>query len=230
MQVIPPGDYVMGSPEARDMNRPNEGPAHLVSIAYPFALGVHEVSFDQWDACREDGVCQHRGADERFGRGSRPAISLSLEDAEQFLTWLSDKTGHSYRLPTEAEWEYAAAAGTSSLYYWGDEVGKFNAVCESCGTKWDNKRSAPTGTFPPNPFGLHDILGNAWEWTADCWNESYVGAPTDGSAWTEGDCTGHAMRGGAWFSFPVNLRTTTRFRGVVDNRYLSKGLRVARDF
>ncbi|MEM9439942.1 MAG: formylglycine-generating enzyme family protein [Pseudomonadota bacterium] len=230
MQVIPPGDFLMGSPNAVDMNRPNEGPVHPVTIAYPFALGVHEISFDQWDACRADGVCLNRGADERFGRGSRPAISLSLADAKQFLVWLSDKTGHTYRLPTEAEWEYAARAGTTTLYYWGDEIGKSNAVCESCGTKWDNKRSAPTGSFPPNPFGLHDILGNAWEWTADCWNESYAGAPSDGSAWQDGDCTGHVMRGGAWFSFPVNLRTTTRFRGVVGNRYLSKGLRVARDF
>ncbi len=230
MQVIPRGSYLMGSPNAVDMNRPNEGPVHPVTIANPFALGVHEISFDQWDACRADGVCRNRGADERFGRGSRPAISLSLDDAKQFLTWLSEKTGHAYRLPTEAEWEYAARAGSTTLYYWGDEVGKANAVCESCGTKWDNKRSAPTGSFPSNPFGLHDILGNAWEWTADCWNESYDGAPSDGSAWVEGDCSGHVMRGGAWFSFPVNLRTTTRFRGVVDNRYLSKGLRVARDF
>lgn len=230
MQVIPRGTYRMGSPNAVAMNRPNEGPVHPVTIAYPFALGVHEVSFDQWDACRADGVCRNRGADEHFGRGNRPAISLSLDDAKQFLAWLSEKTGHAYRLPTEAEWEYAARAGTTTLYYWGDTVGKANAVCESCGTKWDNKRSAPTGSFPPNPFGLHDILGNAWEWTADCWNESYDGAPSDGSAWMEGDCTGHVMRGGAWFSFPVNLRTTTRFRGVIDNRYLSKGLRVARDF
>lgn len=230
MQVIPPGEFLMGSPIATEMNRPNEGPVHPVTIAYPFALGVHEVSFDQWDACRADGVCQNRGADERFGRGSRPAISLSLNDAKQFLAWLSGKTGHTYRLPTEAEWEYAARAGTTTLYYWGDEIGKSNAVCESCGTKWDNKRSAPTGSFPANPFGLHDILGNAWEWTADCWNESYAGAPSDGSAWQDGDCKGHVMRGGAWFSFPVNLRATTRFRGVVNNRYLSKGLRVARDF
>jgi len=230
MQVIPPGDFVMGSSKAVDSNRPNEGPAHRVSIAYPFAFGAYEITFDQWDACHADGVCEYRGADERFGRGSRPAISLSLNDAHQFLTWLSDKTGHSYRLPSEAEWEHAAGAGSTTAYYWGDEIGKLNAACENCGTKWDNRRSAPTGTFPANPFGLYDILGNAWEWTADCWNDSYEGAPVDGSAWQEGDCKGHAMRGGAWFSFPVNLRTTTRFRAVVDNRYLSKGLRVVRDF
>lgn len=230
MRIIPAGTYAMGARESEEINRPYEGPVHTVSIAYPFAIGVFEVTFDQWDACHADGACRYRGADERFGRGSRPAISLNLGDAAEFLDWLTAKTGITYRLPSEAEWELAARAGTTTSYYWGDQLGRANAVCEKCRTKWDNKKTAPTGSFPPNPFGLYDILGNAWEWTADCWGDGYVGAPTDGSAWRDGDCRGHVMRGGAWFSFPENVRSATRFRSVVSNRYLSKGLRVVRDF
>jgi len=230
MRIIAPGSFAMGARESEEINRPHEGPVHTVSISYPFALGVYEVTFDQWDACRADGACRHRGADERFGRGSRPAISLNLKDAMEFLAWVSQKTGVTYRLPSEAEWELAARAGTTTTYYWGDKLGRGNAVCEKCRTKWDNKKTAPTGSFPPNPNGLYDILGNAWEWTADCWSEGYQAAPVDGSASRSGDCRGHVMRGGAWFSFPENIRSATRFRSVVGNRYLSKGLRVVRDF
>lgn len=228
MTVLPAGAFTMGSPSDEPGRHGNEGPQRVVTLARPFAIGVYEVTFTEWDACVAAGGCHHPGADEEWGRGDRPAISLSWSDAQDFTGWLSAQTGQVYRLPSEAEWEYAARAGTTSAYYWGDGKGEGNTVCESCGSDWDNRRSAPVGSFPPNPFGLHDMLGNAWEWTEDCWNPGYAGAPSDGAPWLVGDCDGRVLRGGAWFSFPRNIRSAIRMRGVIDNRYLSKGFRVVR--
>ena len=204
--------------------RLSEGKFEKIGFRHWFGCGI-EVSFDQWDACRADGVCKNRGADERFGRGQRPAISLSLDDAKQFLAWLSDKTGHGYRLPTEAEWEYAAGAGTTTLYYWGDEIGKANAVCESCGTKWDNKRSAPTGSFPPNPFGLHDIVitpqlkreARFWDpvWTRALIRDALEDWPVD---WSRLSVAGLSIGGtGVWdflSTYPEDVWSAVSFSAV----------------
>ncbi len=228
MIAVPAGDFLMGSPSDEPGRHGNEGPQHTVRLARSFALGVHEVTFDQWDACVRAGGCLDAAADEGWGRGDRPVINVAWSDAQDYVRWLSALTGQTYRLPSEAEWEYAARAGTTTAYYWGDRQGSGHAVCERCGSEWDNRGTAPTGSFPPNPFGLHDMAGNAWEWTEDCWNPDYTGAPADGSPWLAGDCDGRVMRGGAWFSFPRNIRSAIRMRGVIDNRYLSKGFRVVR--
>jgi formylglycine-generating enzyme required for sulfatase activity len=139
---------------------------------------------------------------------------------------------HRYRLPTEAEWEYAARAGTTTRYWWGDELGKNNANCYGCGSQWDGKQTAPVGSFQPNAFGVHDMLGNTWEWVEDCWHENYDDAPKDGSAWGEqqgGDCARRVSRGGAWGLEPRNVRSATRNRDAPDLRDGTVGFRLAQD-
>ena len=137
-----------------------------------------------------------------------------------------------YRLPTEAEWEYAARAGTTTARWWGDGIGTGEANCNGCGSKWDGQLIAPVGTFGPNPFGLYDMLGNVWQWVEDCWHESYVGAPTDGSAWQSGDCGKRVLRGGSWSNVPIYIRSASRSRSVAaggDVDYSNyAGFRVAR--
>ena len=142
-------------------------------------------------------------ADERgWGRGRRPVINVSWEDAVAYTKWLSGQTGERCRLPSEAEWEYAARAGSVTKYSWGNEIGSNQANCDVCGSQWDGKQTAPVGSFDPNGWGLHDLHGNVWEWVQDCWNGSYQGAPTNGSAWESGDCSRRVLRGGSWnFTF-----------------------------
>jgi formylglycine-generating enzyme required for sulfatase activity len=137
-------------------------------------------------------------------------------------------TGRSYWLLTEAEWEYAARAGSTTAYFWGDQIGRGNANCNECDSRWDNQRTAPVGSFAPNQFGLYDIVGNVSQWVQDCWNADYVGAPTDGSAWTIGDCDNGVVRGGSWFNDPQNLRSADRFRNPRTLRNLSFGIRLGR--
>ena len=129
-------------------------------------------------------------------------INVSWEDAQSYVTWLSRETGESYRLPSESEWEYAARAGTATKYSWGNEIGVNRANCDGCGSRWDNQRTAPVGSFAPNGFGLYDMHGNVWEWVEDCWNGSYAGAPSDGGAWRSGDCAKRVLRGGSWGGNP----------------------------
>ena len=166
MVVIPAGSFEMGS------NSDYEGPVHRVSIARPFAIGRFEVTFDEWDNCVNAGGCTYRGRDQGWGRGNRPVIDVSWLDAKAFATWLSRKTGQSYRLPTEAEWEYAARGGTKSAFWWGNTAGSGRANCDDCGTD-AAKRTSPVGSYKPNPFGLYDTAGNAAEWVEDCWNNDY---------------------------------------------------------
>jgi formylglycine-generating enzyme required for sulfatase activity len=145
------------------------------------------------------------------------------------VEWLSRLTGRSYRLLTEAEWEYAARAGTATAYHWGDDIGKGNANCIGCGGEWDNKaKTAPVGSFAANSFGLYEIVGNVWQWVQDCYHEDYKGAPPDGSAWTEGDCRRRVVRGGSWLNDPLILRSANRNGGSADDRYLDLGFRVGR--
>ena len=222
MVALRGGEFEMGSAEF-----PFEKPQHKVTIK-PFAIGRHEVRFAEWDLCVAEGGCKHRPDDRGRGRGVRPVTDVSWSDAQQFVAWLSRKTGHRYRLPSEAEWEYAARGGTTSAFWWGDKPDSGRANCQGCGGS-SERRALPTASFPPNPFGLFDTSGNAAEWVEDCWNDSYRGAPKDGSAWTSGQCQYRVLRGGS-FDNPVRyVRSAARFRYDADVRYYANGFRVARD-
>jgi formylglycine-generating enzyme required for sulfatase activity len=219
--VLPAGQFEMGSRENF------EGPTHRVTIAKPFAIGRREVTFQEWDQCIATGGCKYRPDDHGWGRGYRPVIDISWLDAKDFLKWMSDKTGQTYRLPSEAEWEYAARAGKSTPYWWGADVGPGQANCRDCGT--GGTQTTPVGTFNANPFGLFDTAGNAAEWVEDCWNDNYRSAPLDGSAWTAGQCQLRVLRGGAFNSNSIYLRSPARFRYDYDVRYLANGFRVVRE-
>jgi formylglycine-generating enzyme required for sulfatase activity len=232
MVVVPAGSFMMGSPNTESVADTDEFPQHPVTIAEPFAVSKFELTFEDWDTCYELGGCRIRPDDYGWGRGDRPVIGVDWYDAQQYVTWLSKQTGKSYRLLSEAEWEYAARAGTTTAYSWGDDVkldGKTMANCFDCGSRWDDKETAPVGSFAPNAFGLNDMLGNVWEWVEDCYHESYDQAPKNGSAWTERDCKERVSRGGSWGDLPqVLLRTAFRLRTPPVNRYEGLGLRVGR--
>jgi formylglycine-generating enzyme required for sulfatase activity len=227
MTVIPPGDFLMGSPDGEAGRTGNEGPQHKVTIAKPFAVSIFDVTFDEWDACVSVGGCA-AVSDSGFGRGNMPVTNITWNDAKAYVTWLSTMTGKAYRLPTEAEWEYLARAGTTTTYYWGNELGKGNANCTVCGTQWDAKSPSPAGSFKPNPFGLYDVTGDVWQWLEDCFHNSYRGAPADGSAWTTGECILRTDRGGSWISNASNLRIAFRGSYAPGSRNYSLGLRVVR--
>ena len=227
MVVVPAGEFMMGSPTTEKGRLRNEGPQHSVTMAKPFAVSKFDVTFADWDACVSVGGCPRVG-DSGFGRGTMPVILVSWDDAQQYVAWLSKMTGKPYRLLSEAEWEYAARAGSTTAYFWGDEIGKGNANCLGCGSQWDNRQTSPVGSFKPNAFGLYDIAGNVWQWVQDCAHGNYVGAPTDGSAWTIGDCSQRVVRGGSWLYPPRFLRSATRYWLSTDNRIHNFGFRVGR--
>jgi formylglycine-generating enzyme required for sulfatase activity len=210
MVVVPAGKFTMGSPEDEQGRDEDEGPQHEVTIAKPFAVGRTEVTFAEWDACVTAGACA-KASDDTWGRGSRPVINVSWDNAKEYIAWLSRITGKEYRLLSEAEWEYAARADTTTTYSWGDEIAKDNANCDGCGSPWDDKQTAPVGSFKPNAFGLYDMHGNVDEWVEDVWHDNYRGAPVDGSAWLEGgDASLRVVRGGSWLDNPWNLRAASR--------------------
>lgn len=237
MVVIPGGAFAMGS--FREAARGNdEGPQHGVTLARKFAVGKYEVTFDEWDAyewdvCVATGVCPHRPSDNGWGRGRQPVIFVSWNDAQAYIAWLSNKSGQRYRLLSEAEWEYAARAGASTAYPWGDEPGTNRANLKDSGSQWSGKQPAPVGSFEANRFGLHDMIGNVHEWVQDCYHDAYTGAPLDGRAWEKGNCQGRVRRGGSWQYPQVLGRAATR--GWVRSSYASTlqvddtGFRVARD-
>lgn len=228
MVVLPAGEFMMGSAADEKDRYDNEGPQHRVTIAKPFAVSKFEVTFEQWDACTAFGPCVHP-PDSKMGRGTQPVINVTWDQAQQYVAWLSKMTGRSYRLLSEAEWEYAARAGTTTVFSWGDELGENNANCSGCGSEWDSRRTAPVGSFAPNKFGLYDMQGNVWEWVEDCLQPSYEGAPKDGSVWiAEGDCNIRIIRGGSWGGYPVGLRSALRFWFSVEDHSYDVGFRVAR--
>ncbi len=227
--VIPAGHFQMGSPSSEESRHGNEGPRHLVSIAAPLAVGRFAVTFGEWDACAAAGGCGKRHpADKGWGRGWRPVVNVSWDDAHQYVAWLSQYTGQPYRLLSEAEWEYAARAGSTTARYWGDSIGRKAANCNGCGSAWDGGRTAPVGSFPPNRFGLFDMLGNVWQWVEDCYHDDYNGAPVDGSAWTSGRCGYRMLRGGSWFTTSNHLRSAYRGGSSSSYRGDDQGFRVAR--
>jgi formylglycine-generating enzyme required for sulfatase activity len=175
------------------------------------------------------GDCKAGVSDSGFGRGRQPAINVTWKDAKQYVAWLSAMTGKDYRLLSEAEWEYAARAGTATPYSWGTDIGDGNANCNGCGSRWDSNEPAPVGSFAPNPLGLHDMHGNVWEWVEDCMHADYRHAPADSSAWTTGDdCNRRIVRGGSWFDPPAALRSAIRGRFASDAGGNFFGFRVAR--
>ena len=237
MVVIPAGRFRMGCVSGRECTD-SEFPVHEVAIPQPFAVSKYEVTFAEWDACVAGGACGgYRPGDEGWGRDGRPVINVSWDNAREYVTWLSGQTGAEYRLLSEAEWEYAARAGSQTAYSWGNEIGVNYANCGNfeslglgtCGDRWEVV-TAPVGSFEPNAFGVHDMHGNVFEWVEDCWNASYAGAPSDGSAWQSGDCTLRVLRGGSWSSDPGLMRSALRYRYTTGNRVKDVGFRVARMF
>jgi formylglycine-generating enzyme required for sulfatase activity len=222
MVVVPAGSFMMGGSTEYDR------PVHRVAIEKQFAIGRYEVTFADWMKCRDEGACSQSPNDRGWGRDNRPVMDVSWLDAKAFVAWLSRKTGQTYRLPTEAEWEYAARAGTKTTYWWGQDIGSRNANCRDCNTG-QLPRTLPVGSFAPNPFGLYDTAGNVAEWVEDCWNDNYRGAPSDGSAWTTGQCRLRGLRGGAFDSQPSYLGSGARFRYDFDVRYGGNGFRLVRE-
>jgi len=224
MVLIHAGAFEMGSSEMFDF----EAPVHQVSIRKAFYIGRHEVTFEEWDACLAEGGCKQRPDDRGLGRARRPVTDLDWDDAKSYVSWLSQKTGKTYRLPSESEWEYVARAGTTTTYPWGRTVEKDKANCIGC-TSDPVKKAIDTGSFPPNAFGIYDMTGNAAEWVEDCWSENYRGAPADGSAWTKPQCRERVLRGGSFNNDPKYLRSAARFKYDHDVRFYTNGFRVVRE-
>jgi formylglycine-generating enzyme required for sulfatase activity len=259
MVAIPAGSFVMGSPTTERGRFDSEGPQHAVAVR-AFAMSKLLVTSAEFlGFLRQTGyqpipcnavlsfVWHSPGGGRAYppvstGPPTWPADCLSWDDAEAYLAWLNRKvaglpsarqaTGGPYRLPSEAEWEYAARAGTTTARWWGEAIGVGRANCNGCGSAWDGSLLAPVGSFGPNPFGLFDMLGNVWQFTADCWNETYVGAPIDGSAWMTGDCSRRVLRGGSWSNLPAFIRAASRARidaDGADSDYSNyAGIRIAR--
>jgi formylglycine-generating enzyme required for sulfatase activity len=235
MVVVPPGSFMMGSPEHEKGRDANEGPRHRVTIERPLAVGKFEVTFEEWDACVADGGCGgHRPGDNGWGRGRRPVINVSWNDVQVYVKWLSWKTNKTYRLLSEAEWEYVARAGTTTRRWWGDDPDE-KAACRFAnigdrhfGCADGHRKIVLGGLFAANPFGLHDVLGNVWEWVGDCWSESYTPAPADGDLREPGACTHRVIRGGSWLSEPRAVRSARRSKYDVRLQTGIVGFRVAR--
>jgi formylglycine-generating enzyme required for sulfatase activity len=259
MVAIPAGSFLMGSPKWERGRFSAEGPQHRVTLG-AFALGKYDVTNAEFLTFLRETGFQPAPCDPTLGLSWRspghgiafapveseparePATCLNWYDAEAYVTWLNAKlraqgaadagANGPYRLPSEAEWEYAARAGTTTARWWGDEIGTGNANCNGCGSSFDALLIAPVGSFKPNAFGLYDMLGNVWQWTDDCWNESYVGAPVDGSAWKKGDCSRRVLRGGSWSNLPEFLRSAARGKADSAGRDFDysgyAGFRVAR--
>ena len=232
---VPAGWFLMGTPASEEGRDGNEGPQHRVTIARGLAVGMYEVTFEEWDSCVSGGGCNgYRPYDRGWSRQRRPAINVSWEDAQAYVQWLSGQTRKSYRLLSEAEWEYVARAGTTTPFHFGGTIATSQANYNGNYTYGSGRRgryrgqTLPVGSFAPNAFGLYDTHGNVWEWVEDCWNGSYRGAPADGSARGSGDCSRCVRRGGSWIDLPPALRSGFRngFTSVI--RVDVNGFRVAR--
>ena len=230
IMVVPAGSFTMGSPANEPGRGADEGPQHTVTFARQFAVGQFELTFDEWDACVADDGCNGYKPDTHgWGRGRRPVINVSWDDATAYVAWLAKLTGKPYRLLSESEYEYATRAGMTTAYPWGDAIGTNNANCDVCGdSQWGGKQTAPVGSFAPNQFGLYDMVGNVWEWTQDCYHNTYDGAPADGLAWTGGDCSYRVLRGGSWDLYPQFLHSAFRLwiTPSGDLRFLRSALRL----
>ena len=220
--ALPRGAFVMGT----NGGDPSEKPAHNVSIGEGFAIGKFEVTVEQWLACSATLACPHISSE--AAPKNTPARDLSWDDAQSYVKWLAKLTGKAYRLPTEAEWEFAARGGTATRYWWGEQMKKGTADCKDCGEPWRQEQPVAVGSFAANPYGLHDMNGSVWEWVADCWHNTYKGAPADGRAWDDPSCRVRVIRGGSWREGASYMPSTTRFKYDADVRQSQNGFRVAR--
>jgi formylglycine-generating enzyme required for sulfatase activity/Flp pilus assembly protein TadD len=233
MIVVPGGSFIMGS----SVNEPGHGayeePQHEVTFEKPFAVSKFQITFGEWDTCVAAGGCNGYQPDDLWGRDQQPVINVNLADVQLYVAWFSRMTGKSYHVLSEAEYEYAARGGTMTAYPWGDDIklnGTAMANCFGCETKWRNG-AAPVGSYPPNGFGLYDMVGNLQEWVQDCWHNTYNGAPTDGSPWLAeggGRCRLFGARGGGWSSKPDALRSADRSGAPPEGRTFFFGFRIAR--
>lgn len=239
MTVLPGGNDTLGALDTDDKARANEKPARPVSFRAPFAMSVREVSFAEFDACVADGGCSSRPSDKGWGRGSRPVINVSFAEATDYASWLSSKTGFSYSLPSEAQWEYGARAGANDVYPGGSTAALCafaNGASKETSVAWANVdctdpgvgRTLPGGALSANKFGLRDMVGNVAEWTLDCNTLNLRDAPVDGSADARGSCGQRVVRGGSWFSGPDDLRYSARTMLRRGDRNDFTGFRVIR--
>lgn len=231
MVVIPAGEFTMGSPPSAQQAEA----AHRVTIAAPFAVGKFAVTFDEWNDCVKGGGCEgYRPDDQGWGRGRRPVIDISWDLAQAYVQWLAARSGKPYRLLSEAEWEYAARAGTTTMFSTGEAISprlaNYDGSEDGSGPSAANrKRTLPVGSFPPNAFGLYDMHGNVTQWVEDCWHDDYTdAAPHDGSAWVDGKCEGRVLRGGSWGDSESELRSAARTGEYKDVSSYNDGFRVAR--
>ncbi|MBK7000374.1 MAG: SUMF1/EgtB/PvdO family nonheme iron enzyme [Rhodoferax sp.] len=219
MVVIPGGSFQMGSNDGDS----DEKPVHTVNVR-SFAMGKYEVTQGQWKTVMGSNPSRFTDCGDDC-----PVEKVNWDDVQEYIKKLNARSGKQYRLPSEAEWEYAARAGTTTTYFWGNDIGKNNANCDGCGSRWDNKTTAPVGSFKANGFGLYDMSGNVWEWVQDCGNNSYSGAPSDGSAWMSGNCGQRVLRGGSWHNSPGYARAAIRFGNGTTFRNNDHGFRLASD-
>jgi formylglycine-generating enzyme required for sulfatase activity len=247
MVVVPAGKFRMGDSKGES----NKQPVHEVALEATFALSQFEVTVGEFrlfvesadyrteaepgEGCwswssghfgyRKDLSWRKPG----FKQDDRhPVVCVSWNDARTYAQWLSGQSGYPYRLPTEAEWEYAACTGTETGYWWGDDIGRNRANCVGCGSRWNDTSTAPVGSFAANPFKIWNTAGNAWEWVEDCWHEGYDAAPSDGSAWSVGECARRVFRGGSWNDVLRNARAAYRGRSPAGSRLVNVGFRLAR--
>jgi formylglycine-generating enzyme required for sulfatase activity len=228
LMALPSGRFMRGDLQGTSADI-DEKPPTDVTLSRPFAIGVYEVTFDEFDAfC--DATGRAKPDDSGWGRGRRPVVNVTWNDAVTYTRWLSEQAGRVYRLPTDAEWEYAARAGTDTRFWWGDDLGVDLANCAGCGSAWDGYETAPVGSFQPNPFGLYDTAGNVFEWIADCFAETFAKAPADGSAHENlAGCGQRVYRGGSWSFPPREVRSANRWRDFPTGSSDDMGFRVARE-
>ena len=218
MVVVPPGIFMMGSKKHK-----SEKPHRIMRIRKAFAIGRFETTHEHWQACIDAGGCTHEPHDHKWGKNRMPVINVSHKMVRGFADWLSKSTGQTYRLPSEAEWEYAARAGSKGNYWFGDIVGDNEVNCRKCGAPWSGIGNAPIGSFKPNPWGLYDMHGNAFEWVQDCWQPNYQDAPKSSRAWEDGECQFRVIRGGSWYYYSRMSRSANRQKnaGAVKSYWLS---------
>jgi formylglycine-generating enzyme required for sulfatase activity len=217
MIAIRGGSFVMGSNDD-----PAEKPTHQVTIK-PFAMSQHPVSVREWNECAAAKACGFVAV----GNEGTPVTNISWNDAKQFVGWLADTTRKAYRLPSEAEWEYAARGGTQTKYWWGDQFQSGMVNCNNCTEAGNIEQPVKIGSFRPNPFGLHDMGGGVDQWVEDCWHKNYQGAPIDGSAWSKRECGSHVIRSGSWKNDERYVRPSNRDGYDTNVRYPTHGFRVA---
>ncbi len=234
MVLIPAGEFTMGSPKT-ESHRGAETP-HAVAIAAPFAASRFEITFAQWDACVADGGCDGYRPDAPWGRGRMPVVNVSWKNATAYAAWLSRKTGHAYRLLSEADWEFAARGGSAAPFAYGETLSPLAANFDASQKTSLNPqgpmrgKAVKVGSFKPNAFGLYDVHGNVWEWVQDCWNDDYGPAlPADGKPALTGDCSGRILRGGSWEDGAADVRAAARVASAATDRSWSDGIRVARE-